>query len=63
MSQLDDVSIDQELAKRDRDQSRKYCASIVYLSFVFKNDLIDSNLAFVLDLVAKFKTIDYTSLS
>ncbi len=70
MSQSDDVLIDQEnsiSAKRDRDQSRKYFASIVYLSFVFNNNSIDSNhfivLVFALDLVAKFETINHTSLS
>ncbi len=66
MSQSNDVSIDQESAKRDREQSRKYFSSTVYLSFVFNNDSIDSNLAivlaFALDLVIKFET-NHTSLS
>ncbi len=62
MSQSDDVSIDQESAKRDRDRSRKYFASIAYLSFVFNNDSINSNLAFVLAFVIKFET-NHTSLS
>jgi hypothetical protein len=67
MSHSDHVSIDQESAKRDRDRSRKYFASTAYLSFVFNNDSINSNLAivlaFVLDFVAKFETIDHTSFS
>ncbi len=62
MSQSDDVSIDQELAKRDRDWLRKYFASTAYLNFVFNNDSIDSNLALVLALVAKFET-NHTSFS
>ncbi len=62
MSQLDDASIDQESAKRDRDRFRKYFASTVYLNFIFNNDSIDSNLAFVLAFVVKFET-NHTSLS
>jgi hypothetical protein len=60
MPQSDDVSIDQESAKRDRDRFRKYFASTAYLSFVFNNDSIDSN--FALAFVAKFET-NHTSLS
>ncbi len=63
MSQSDDVSIDQESAKSDRDQSWKYSALIFYLSFVFNNDSIDSNLILVFAFVAKFETINYTSFS
>ncbi len=58
MSQSDDVSIDQEnskLTKRDRDRFHKYFASTAYLSFVFNNDSIDSNLVLVFDLVVKFE--------
>ncbi len=64
MSQSD-VSIDQKNSKstkRDRDRSCKYFASTVYLSFVFNNDSINSNLVFVLAFVAKFET-NHTSLS
>ncbi len=62
MLQSNDVSIDQESTKRDRDRSRKYFASTVYLSFVFNNDSIDSDLVLVLALVVKFKT-NHTSFS
>jgi hypothetical protein len=66
ISQSDDVSIDQESTKRDRDRLRKYFTLTAYLSFIFNNDSIDSNLvivlALVLTFVAKFET-NHTSLS
>ncbi len=61
-SQSDDVSMNQKSAKCDRDRSLKYFASSAYLSFVFNNDSINSNLALVLALVVKFER-NHTSLS